>query len=293
MDDHGTRVALFRYGVIAPLLAPDLEPDERRRIRERILARTHAAAGEGRARKVSPRTLRRWLRAYRESGFSGLRPKERRDRGRPRGIRPEVLEKAVALREEVPSRSTRQIIDILVLDPETPVGPGELSPSTLARHFARLGKTRHLLGRPKGSFRRYEKDRPGAQWQSDVWHGPYIPDRRDGERMRRTYLIGFMDDHSRLVTHAEFYLAEGLPSLLDCFKKAIQKRGFPPACTATTGSSTPRASSPASWPNWASTTSSPRPTPPRGRGRSNDSGRWWKARSSPSSGCGRRGLWRN
>ncbi len=80
---------------------------------------------------------------------------------------------------------------------------------------------------PKGSFRRYEKDRPNAQWQSDVWHGPYIPDPRDGERMRRTYLIAFLDDHSRLVTHAEFYLAEDLPSLLDCFKKAVQKRGLP------------------------------------------------------------------
>jgi len=227
MDDHATRTALFRYGVIAPLLAPDLEPEEKRLIREGILAQTHVFPGEAKARKASARTIRRWLRAYRQGGFSGLKPKQRRDRGRPKSIGPEVLEKAVALREEVPSRSTRQIIDILVLDPETPVGPGHISPSTLARHFSRLGKTRRLLGKPKVSFRRYEKDRPNAQWQSDVWYGPHIPDPRSPDKKRRVYLIGFMDDHSRLVTHAQFYPAEDLPSLLDCFKKAIQKRGLP------------------------------------------------------------------
>jgi len=85
--------------------------------------RSRFLEGGREARKVSARTLRRWLRAYREGGFSGLRPKERRDRGRPRSIRPEALEKAVALREEVPSRSTRQIIDILVTRPGDPRGP--------------------------------------------------------------------------------------------------------------------------------------------------------------------------
>jgi transposase InsO family protein len=225
MDDHATEVALWRYGLIVPLLATDLHPAEARCIRTGILERKHVFPGEGKARGISERTLRRWLLSYRQGGFEGLKPKTRKDRGRPRNIEPEVLEKAAALREEVPERSTRQIIDILALDPGTRAG--RLKRSTLSRHLHRLGKTRRLLKTPKGSFRRYEKDRPNAQWQSDVWHGPYLPDPRNPGMKRRTYLIAFMDDHSRLVTHGAFYLSEDLPNLLDCLKKALLKRGLP------------------------------------------------------------------
>ncbi|MEW6080370.1 MAG: helix-turn-helix domain-containing protein [Bacillota bacterium] len=225
MDDRPTQVGLFRYSVIAPLLAPDLSTAERVRLRQEILDQMHLAPGESKGRKVSARTLRRWQKDYRERGFAGLRPRARRDQGRPRRMDAAVLQKAVALREEVPERSVRQIVEILTLDPDTPVQAGELKSSTLARHLRRLGKTRSLLKLPKQAYRRYEKDRPNAQWQSDVFYGPFLPDPQ-GE-MRRTYLIAFLDDHSRLVPHGQFYWAEDLPSLLDCFKKAILKRGIP------------------------------------------------------------------
>jgi len=227
MDDHATEVALWRYGIIAPLLSPDLEPAEARRVRADILGRQHACPGEGKAREVSERTLRRWLSAYRRGGFGALGPKTRKDRGKPRNIEPQVLEKAAALREEVPERSTRQIIDILSLDPGTEAKAGQLKRSTLSRHLARLGKTTSLLKAPKGAFRRYEKDRPNTQWQSDVWYGPFLPDPGDPAKKHRTYLIAFLDDNSRLITHGAFYWAEDLPSLLDCLKKAVLKRGLP------------------------------------------------------------------
>ncbi|MDD4008108.1 MAG: hypothetical protein PHO44_09030, partial [Sphaerochaetaceae bacterium] len=36
-----------------------------------------------------------------------------------------------------------------------------------------------------------------------------------------------MDDKSRLVTHAQFYLNERTESLLDCMWKAFNRRGLP------------------------------------------------------------------
>jgi hypothetical protein len=39
--------------------------------------------------------------------------------------------------------------------------------------------------------------------------------------------VVFLDDYSRLVTHAEFYFTESLVNLLDCFKKALLKYGLP------------------------------------------------------------------
>lgn len=227
MDDRPTQVALFRYSVIAPLLASDLSTAERVRLQQEILGQMHLPPGASKAQKVSARTLRRWQKAYRNGGFTRLHPRARRDQGRPRRMDPAVLQKAVALREEVPERSVRQIVEILTLDPDTPVQAGELKLSTLARHLRRLGKTRSLLKLPKQAYRRYEKDRPNAQWQSDVFYGPFLPDPQSPEQMRRTYLIAFLDDHSRLVPHGQFYWAEDLPSLLDCFKKAILKRGIP------------------------------------------------------------------
>lgn len=46
-------------------------------------------------------------------------------------------------------------------------------------------------------------------------------------RLRKTYLFAFIDDMSRLIPHAEFYLHERLDSYIESFQKAIGKRGLP------------------------------------------------------------------
>jgi transposase InsO family protein len=225
LEDRATEEALFRYGVISPLLEPGLDRAEKSRRRREILDRLHASPGGH--RRVSGRTLRRWQKAYREGGFEALKPKPRCDRSRPRALSPEVLAKAVALKEELPERSVRQIVDMLVLDPETPVAADRLKVSTLARHLRLLGKTRRLLAQPAKTFRRFEQEGPNQLWQADVCYGPWLPDPQDPHKKRRTYLVAFLDDYSRLVCHAQFYFAEDLVSLLHCFKQAILKRGIP------------------------------------------------------------------
>jgi hypothetical protein len=61
-------------------------------------------------------------------------------------------------------------------------------------------------------------------WQSDCMHGPKIIHEN---QMRKTYLFAFLDDHSRLIPHGQFYLAENLENYLDCFWSALRKRGVP------------------------------------------------------------------
>lgn len=61
-------------------------------------------------------------------------------------------------------------------------------------------------------------------WQADLKYGPYLPDPNNPQKKRRTYLMAFIDDYSRLVPHAQFYFEQRLPVLEDCFKKAILKR---------------------------------------------------------------------
>jgi len=59
---------------------------------------------------------------------------------------------------------------------------------------------------------------------SDVMHGPKI---RDGKRLRRTYLIAFIDDATRLIPHATFTLSEGAVTYLTVFEQALRRRGLP------------------------------------------------------------------
>jgi len=46
-------------------------------------------------------------------------------------------------------------------------------------------------------------------------------------RRRKAYLIAFIDDHSRLIPHAAFYLSENLTAFLNALQQALEKRGLP------------------------------------------------------------------
>lgn len=214
-------IALRRFEMIAPLLEPNLGRAEKALRREAILA-----AQEAMGTPISERTLRRYLQNYREQGFDGLYPLTRSDQGKPRVMRAELLQAAVVLKQELPRRSVRQIIEIL--EGEDKVEKGVLRPSTVARHFKAMGLM-DLEKRPRGKagYRRFQKDRPNQMWQSDLKDGVYLPNPNKPNKFLKTHLLVFIDDHSRLVTHAEFYFSEKLPILEDCFRKAVLKRGLP------------------------------------------------------------------
>ncbi len=72
--------------------------------------------------------------------------------------------------------------------------------------------------------RRFEAELPNDIWQSDCLHGPRVL--HEG-KMRKSYLFAFIDDMTRLVPHAGFYLNEGIGSFIDAFIKALSKRGLP------------------------------------------------------------------
>jgi hypothetical protein len=63
-------------------------------------------------------------------------------------------------------------------------------------------------------------------WTSDVMHGPRLlaPGRRDGGK---TYLYALLDDASRMVPFAAFYLAENAACFQDALKQALLRRGVP------------------------------------------------------------------
>ena len=213
-------VALQRFMLIAPLLEPGLDQAELR-YRRREIVHDYEWLHE---RTISDRTIRRYLGAYRKEGFDGLYPKTRKDAGKPRAMPTDVLDAAAILKAELPERSISRIIEIL--EGEGKVKPDVLRPSTVARHMKALGLMR-LPRRVKPGLKRFRKEHRNMLWQADLKYGPYLPDPKDPKKTRRTYLLAFIDDCTRLVPHAQFYFDQKLPILEDCFKKAILKRGIP------------------------------------------------------------------
>lgn len=210
--------ALKRYEIIAPLLAPGLEEAEKRRIRREILDRE----------QISERTLRRYLAAYREKSYNGLLPKTRSDAGELKVITEDILDRAAELKQELPARSIRRIIRIL--EGEGVVAKGSIARSTLARHLLKMGFGSGDLKKIKlegTAARRFVRKGRNTLWQADIKYGPYIPTANGGKK--RTYLIAFIDDATRLVCHAEFYDNQRLPIVEDSFRKAILKYGKPDA----------------------------------------------------------------
>ena len=84
--------------------------------------------------------------------------------------------------------------------------------STVHRLFKQHGlMTRTGEAAPGEDRRRFAYARAGQLWMSDVMHGPSVPG--DDRRKRKTYLIAFLDDATRVIPHAAFAFSEKYPRL--------------------------------------------------------------------------------
>jgi putative transposase len=230
-----TEVALFRYTLILPLLRHDPKRDGPKKYVRAAIAQARHSIPHSQRHTLSIASLRRWEKAYRQGGFEALKPRPRTDRGRSRAISSETLDRAEALKRELPSRSARTIIDILGHDQAGPISEVYLAPRTLRRLLAVRGATTARLHRSNPAFRRFERSHFGDLWQSDAMHGPCLPDPAEPATQRQTFLFAFIDDHTRLVPHAQFYWNEQLPRLEDCLQHAIARYGCPLAIYADQG----------------------------------------------------------
>jgi putative transposase len=226
-EDLATEIALFRYGLIAQLVHTPPDPGRQERLLREIASRLYRIPGSKRT-QVSVTTLRRYLQAYRDRGFEALRPGPRTDAGAPRAFPPEVLDKAIALRQEQPARTTQTLVDILQRD-ESLALAHPINVHTLTTHLRRRGKTRRLLDQPAKTYRRFEREHVNALWQGDAMVGPWLPDPVVAGKKRRAHLFCFIDDHSRLVPYAEFFFDEALPRMERVLKIALLRRGVPRA----------------------------------------------------------------
>ena len=88
------QIALFRYGLIAPILNGQVE-NQTEYLAE-VCSKVHDVPYYG-PREFAPKTISCWLLAYRKEGFEGLKPKRRSDKGSSRALSSEMEEHLLRL----------------------------------------------------------------------------------------------------------------------------------------------------------------------------------------------------
>ncbi|HMJ11271.1 MAG TPA: DDE-type integrase/transposase/recombinase [Polyangiaceae bacterium] len=220
--DYRQRVALFRYGVIADVIHLGARKGLYAKLREKA-DRDYEIPGS-RRRRIAVETLRGWLSDYRRGGFDALLPKIRRDNGLTRALPQSVVDVIVQLKDEQRSLSVPQLI---VAARESGRVPNEivLAPATVHRLLARFGLNKPESGATNKDRRHFAFEKAGELWMSDVMHGPAVA--VDGKRKRKSYLIGLLDDATRLVPYAAFATSENTAAFLPVMEQAIRRRGVP------------------------------------------------------------------
>ena len=218
-DDLRQAIALFRYGVIADLVhLPVGTPGTGATMRAKA-ERSYAIPGSNRTR-VAAETMRGWIADYRRGGFEALYPKPRTDRGKPRRLPAEIAERLIALKAGNPGWSVRIVIEAARREGVD----HPLAPSTVHRLLAREGLFDGKPPNDGADRRRFAFRDAGELWMSDVMHGPKV---RIGRTRRKTYLIAFIDDATRVVPFAAFATAENVRAFLPTFRNALIRRGLP------------------------------------------------------------------
>lgn len=213
--------AARRMRLITPLLDPSLDPARIIELKKDICYRED----------ISYRTISRYLDAYLAEGFNGLKPKvsyHQKESRLPEDF-PQLLEEAIILRRECPTRSVNDIIRILEL--EDRVEPGVLCRSTLQRHMQAKGygtKQVKLYTKQGVASRRFQKQHRCDLYQGDIKYGPYLPIGKNGEA-KQVYLSVFIDDATRYIVAARFYDNQKVDIIEDTLRMAVMRYGKPDA----------------------------------------------------------------
>jgi putative transposase len=220
-EDEKMQVAVFRFGVISDfVIGSQMSRAEKRRLMRDKCARKWQIPFSEKTR-LSIGTISRWRRLYKDNNgdLKSLQPKDRSDQGKSRAMDEETCLSLIELKLETPALSVPQLIEQI-----NRVSPDIVLNNSTVYRFLHQQDLIHLQVKKPVDRRKFEAELPNDLWQSDVMHGPKVD---VNGKMRKSYLIAVLDDHSRLIAHGQFYLSEALVCYLDAFESALAKRGLP------------------------------------------------------------------
>jgi transposase InsO family protein len=223
-DELALRIATFRFGVISDFVGGvRLARGEKERLLRAKAERKYDIPGSERTR-ISRGTILLWIAEYKAAGnrLDGLKPKTRIDKGTYKGLDTGLCMAVRRLKKE----DCRMTVPVILQKLRHAKEIDSLTPINLTSLY-RFIKNEKLAEKSEVEVdrRRFEAEFPNDIWQCDVLHGPMVT--VPGTGRRKSYLLAIMDDHSRLITHAQFLLSESYESLRLCLRRAMEKRGLP------------------------------------------------------------------
>jgi transposase InsO family protein len=221
-------IAQWRYDQIVEALGPMAHD-----VRGELVARISAAPTRwpsGATRPISPATLYRWIARYERGGLAALRPKRRKDRGKPRARLPkDVVARARAILLEDPEISFTLLVPLLAADAKLGLRARGISvaKSTLQRRLA-ADPLYARLQRGRRQARR--RTRFVARAPHDIWHldakGPITISLRSRKQLT-FHVLTVLDDASRATLASLIVLAPDLCAAVRAFRLAAERWGLP------------------------------------------------------------------
>ena len=223
-EDEKMQVAVFRFGVISDfVIGAQMSRGEKRRLMRDKCARKWQIPFSEKT-SLSMATISRWCRLYKDSNadLKSLYPKDRCDQGKSRAMDEDTCLTLIELKSQMPALSVPQLIE--QINRQNRLGPGIVLNNSTVYRLLHQQELIHPQVKTPVDRRKFEAELPNDLWQSDVMHGPRVD---INGKMRKSYLIAIIDDHSRLIAHGQFYPSEALACYLIAFENALAKRGLP------------------------------------------------------------------
>lgn len=251
-ESNSAHWARFRFSIIGPLLsAPPDSGCLKKELTELSKKQWQNPITENPI-SFSVSTLERWFYAAKRSNdpIQTLRVKRRSDACFSRTLSNEIKLAAKNQHREHPGWSYQLHRDNLAVIAKQLIPPVDApSYSTIFRYMKSNGftkqrviKQRHTAGAiiateklESREIRSYEVEHVNALWHLDFHHGSRKILDKNG-KWQKPLLLAILDDHSRLICHAQWYLDETAESLTHGFMQALQKRALPRALMSDNGS---------------------------------------------------------
>ncbi|MFQ5352615.1 MAG: DDE-type integrase/transposase/recombinase, partial [Candidatus Binatia bacterium] len=251
--EHRDERARLRFAIISSLLAAPPERGELKKALEGLSKKTWRDPLTGLPVHFGFSTIEQWYyraRSAPKDPIGALRDRVRADRGRRSSVSEAIAKTLRQQHREHPSWSYTLHADNLHARARE---EDELAPvpstSTLRRWMKANGLFKQRRRKAKNTegaelaarrfqsreVRGYQSSHVHALWHADFHQGSRRVLLPEG-RFAGAFLLGILDDCSRLCCHAQWYLAENAEALVHGLVQAILKRGLPRSLMTDRGS---------------------------------------------------------
>lgn len=219
--DENTRnqIALFRYGIIAPLVTRgESTPSERGQFFRDAAAKKYQFIN-GDYVTVSVDSVYRYYRKYAQGGYDALKPGGRSDIGKARKLDDDAVSSIRYLHTEYPRLPATMIYQKLIENGT--ITARKVSLSTVTRYISALKKEDGNYGK---EYRRYELAHINEVWYGDSSVGPYL---KIGKKKQKTWIIALIDDASRYVVAIDIFFNDNFVNLMSVLRSGVKRCGKP------------------------------------------------------------------